>query len=272
MNPSDLPRPPHRFGEYSPVLAMELCQFCADTKIPTLGDGPGRWVRDLAHDRCMILDRPDYIAVLFRSSDNSRNWISNLNASRVDAAQQLVSLRGAVHRGFLIAVEQFEGFVLDTVTALQNNASRPRPVYFAGHSRGGPLAMLAAALFQLPYVLGVYTYGAPRWCDKVAAREYDFILGRATHKHVRNNDIVPNLPPWRLGWQHVGRLNYIDRRGRLHRDVHSLPLWDRVLGAVEDIGRPGLDAFKDHSGDNLDSYLLPLEEAVGVTRDEFGVS
>lgn len=271
MTPSQVTETFHQHGVYSAAMAMHLVHLCADVKRHDLASDETRRVIDIGRDRCVVFDRGSYLAVVFRSTDNGANWLSNFSIGKAEHADQNFRFAGRLHTGFHRATLQFPTAIADALEDFQaRTPGRPRPVYFAGHSRAGPLCSIAAMLLDAAYTQAVYTYGAPRWCDKVMAREYDMRLGRCTFKHVNNNDVVPNLPPWRLGWQHVGRLNYIDRRGEVHRDVHTLPLWDRFMGRVEDFGRPGLDAIKDHSGEDLDAYILPLERAAGVTREEWG--
>lgn len=271
MTPSQVNEPFHQHGVYSAAMAMHLVHLCADVKRHDLASDDTRRVIDIGRDRCVVFDRGSYLAVVFRSTDNGANWLSNFNISKAEHGDETTRIPGRIHKGFYGTATGFLAFIHHALESFQaKRPGRPVPVYFSGHSRGGPLTSIAALLLGTAYTLGTYTYGAPRWCDKVMAREYDMRLGRCTFKHVNNNDIVPHSPPWRLGWQHVGRLNYIDRRGEVHRDVHPLPFWDRFMGRLEDLGRPGLDAIKDHSGDNLDAYILPLERAAGVTREEWG--
>ncbi len=271
MTPSQITESFHSYGVYSAAMAMHLVHLCADVKRHDLASDETRRVIDIGRDRCVVFDRGSYLAVVFRSTDNGSNWLSNFYVGKSENGLPCLRVAGRMHKGFFLTTQDFLREISIAILEFQaRDPGRPRPVFRAGHSRAGPLTSIAAMLLDTAYTQAVYTYGAPRWCDKVMAREYDMRLGRCTFKHVNNNDVVPNLPPWRLGWQHVGRLNYIDRRGEVHRDVHTLPLWDRFMGRVEDFGRPGLDAIKDHSGEDLDAYILPLERAAGVTREEWG--
>ncbi len=245
-----------RGNEYSPSLCLAVAEACAaiyDPKWKPLEEVRTKTERVAA---VKISDR--VLAVVFRGSDNTANWINNLKIAHTrDAAETFNG--GRVQAGYESAWSgELARPVAEMVGSLDAKA-KELALFVCGHSRGGALAMRGAVdLTKRADVRSVYTFGAPRWCDKVAAREYDMVLGQRTFKVVNNNDVVPSLPPWRLGWQHVGRMIYIDRKGKVTPDVHTRPFFDRLLGAVADLGRPGLDSIKDHSGGGMRSYLVPL--------------
>ena len=120
-----------------------------------------------------------------------------------------------VHGGFNAALEEvWTG--LDR--HLGNEQARmPRPLWVTGHSLGAALATLAAGrlagrpAFQLK---GVYTFGSPR----VASRTFGESLRVPVYRFRHDSDIVPHLPPPGL-YEHLGRLQFIDGAGHLHRDV-----------------------------------------------------
>jgi hypothetical protein len=82
-----------------------------------------------------------------------------------------------------------------------------RPL-FTGHSLGGALATLAAALHGPDYL---YTFGSPR----VGDRDFATSMQAVNHaRYVDCCDLVTKVPPTEvLGYEHVGRLHYIDRHG-----------------------------------------------------------
>jgi triacylglycerol lipase len=83
---------------------------------------------------------------------------------------------------------------------------------FTGHSLGAAFATLAAALHVPDYL---YTFGSPR----VGDRDFANSMQAVNHaRYVDCCDLVAKVPPTELigielGYEHVGLLHYIDRRG-----------------------------------------------------------
>lgn len=108
---------------------------------------------------------------------------------------------GRVHAGFLAALDDrglYAALAADVAAAVG-------PVFVAGHSLGGGLALLAGARFVAERVvpaerLRVVTFGCPRAGDAAFAEAYPVRARRVVH----GRDLVPSLPPRRLGYQHVG--------------------------------------------------------------------
>lgn len=245
-----------RGNEYSPSLCVAVAEACAAVYDPKWSPLDEVLTET---ERVAALPIKDLaLAIVFRGSNNTPNWINNLKAAHTrDAARG--SNGGRYHLGYEAAWSTVLGRPVLEMLERRRCETKHMPIIVSGHSRGGALAQRSSIdLHKRADVRSVYTFGSPRWCDKVAAREYDMVLGQRTFKVVNNNDIVPSLPPWRFGWQHVGRMVYIDRKGAVTPDVHTRPFFDRLLGAFADIGRPGLDSIKDHSGGNMRSYLVPL--------------
>lgn len=93
-------------------------------------------------------------------------------------------------------------------------AGQLEALYITGHSLGGALAVLAAALIyserQLaglrPLLKGVYTYGQPMVGGPTFARHFDEKFGKKLFRHIYGNDIVPRLPPITTGkFAHFGQ-------------------------------------------------------------------
>ncbi|XYH95027.1 lipase family protein [Sorangium sp. So ce1128] len=87
-------------------------------------------------------------------------------------------------------------------------------LYITGHSLGGALAVIMAALVEVTFDLadirrklrGVYTYGQPMVGDKDFADRFDGVFGKKLFRHVYRQDIVPRLPPITTGsFRHFGQ-------------------------------------------------------------------
>ena len=147
----------------------------------------------------------------------ARDWWIDARVQRVDCAQG-----GQVHAGFLHALDaiwpQLQG-VLDQA---------PR-WWCTGHSLGGALAALAAARVSASdaQLAGAITFGQPRVGDAASAAQ----LAQLPLLRVVNAcDLVPELPPTALGYEHAGQLRHLDaqRRQNYSRSVRSY--WSRLPG------------------------------------------
>ncbi|WP_437896377.1 lipase family protein [Sorangium sp. So ce124] len=80
-------------------------------------------------------------------------------------------------------------------------------LYITGHSLGGGLAVLAAALIQddeafqvvREKLRGVYTFGQPMVGDSAFDLAHREILNKILFRHIYRRDIVPRLPPFSMG-------------------------------------------------------------------------
>jgi hypothetical protein len=162
-----------------------------------------------------------------------------------DCARVVLEDGSRVHRGFHTAA----GALLATLRA-RGLAETPRRWWLCGHSLGGAIAVLAAdALQSLPgqTVAGVLTLGQPRVGD---ARHVER-LGRLPFpilRLVHGCDVVPAVPPERLGFAHVPgeRVFLPERRANYPATAlqHLLGAWGRLrhgVGALSPV------ALQDHA-------------------------
>lgn len=131
------------------------------------------------------------------------NWITNLNVG--NRARD-------IHRGFEDAVDAVWN---DIAAALRPNTP---PLFIAGHSLGGALAVIAAERLRRELKIepaAIYTFGAPRVGTAGFAGAYNACgLGDRTYRLIHGLDIVPTLPPSALGFRHVGRMILCERGSR----------------------------------------------------------
>lgn len=168
---------------------------------------------------------------------------------------------GKAHKGFLEALTGVWPRIQDTLSEYRS----AQPLWIGGHSLGGALAQLTGARLQLQAqipVQGVYTFGQPRAGNYSFATALDQALEGQAIRFINNNDIVPHvpLPGLLLRYWHTKHLIYIDAEGKLNP---NLPLWKRLQkgfqGAIQDLGKLGPDALKDHA---INNYVHQIRESV----------
>jgi pimeloyl-ACP methyl ester carboxylesterase len=147
--------------------------------------------------------------------DNPGNWISDFKILRTGTG---------VHTGFSEATAA----VWSLLSAILEPA---KEIYFCGHSLGAAIAGLAAYRFVtekpngdkrsaeersdcLGRVRGVFVLGMPRVGDAAFAAQYNALLGKRTFRLVHGRDIVPRVPPFSIGFRHVGRVLACTSLGR----------------------------------------------------------
>jgi hypothetical protein len=87
-------------------------------------------------------------------------------------------------------------------------------LYLTGHSLGGSLAVLAAALIHSdeelrelrPLLRGIYTFGQTMVGDPTFSRTFQREFGNKLFRHVYGSDVFPHLPPRTAGiFEHFGQ-------------------------------------------------------------------
>ena len=201
-------------------------------------------------------ETPDEIVVAFRGTlpPGSPNpgqvildWASDVDAVLVTGTG---GCPGNVHQGFQAALDTLWPQIQPAVKT-RSDASPSKPIYVTGHSKGGPLANLAAmrlrAMFPVPPApaiakpILVATFAGARPGDDAFATAYDAAIPNSA-RYEYADDIVPHLPPsgefvamfrnipdigpvvqhLTLGYASVGDLHFIDWSGNLVADTPLL--------------------------------------------------
>lgn len=153
---------------------------------------------------------------------------------------------GAVHAGFVWALEAAWSEILPALTAIEERAI---PLYITGHSLGGALAVLAAA--RWPAARAVVTLGCPRVGDADFAAWFHAF--RPPHyRIVRGADVVPWLPLFAMSYRHDGPADYLPDDGTFRT---NLPGWKVAVHALRS-WRPGR-AVGDHAASGYVEALVP---------------
>jgi triacylglycerol lipase len=173
---------------------------------------------------------------------------ADLDLASVDAEPA-----GRIHRGFKREVDDLWPRLEQ---ALKNNTL---PVWFTGHSLGGAMATICASRCQLSAIKSnpsaLFTYGSPR----VGNRRYLDYVDVEAYRWVNNNDIVPRVPPWWLGYRHMGQEVYLNAYGEVRRLTAWQRMKDRWRGFLGGLAKWEFDHFTDHS---IVRYVEYIDRAV----------
>lgn len=123
------------------------------------------------------------------------NWLTDFN---------LLPRPDDIHTGFEDAVN---AVWQEVRSAVLTREVANGPLYITGHSLGGALAVVAASFLaddRLADVSAIYTFGMPRCGGQRFVEAYGDALSSRTYRFVHGDDIVPTVPPEKLGFRHVG--------------------------------------------------------------------
>ena len=107
-----------------------------------------------------VARRGNIVVVAFRGTEpiNADEWLSDVNCSQ----RAVENVPGSLHGGFANALGEVSEQMLPAVAELAKDEKAQ--LFITGHSLGGALAVLAAALLHFgsrQRIAGVFTYGQP---------------------------------------------------------------------------------------------------------------
>ena len=200
----------------------------------------------------------DHDAVVICRGTEPNEW-NDIKAD-VNVWTVLAESVGRVHRGFKEEVDTLWPLI---EAALAENANT---TWFTGHSLGGAMAAICAGRCMRSKIesnpAGLYTFGSPR----VGSRRYvNHCRFPEYYRWVNNNDIVTRIPPIWMGYQHAGRLMYLDSNGKFRPRLSGVGRSkDRWRGFWRGLKSGKLDPLTDHLSCN---YILYLANAVAAAKD-----
>jgi len=218
----------------------------------------------------------DMIIVAFRGTepDQLADWL--VNAEIIQKPWRIFFSDpdlGLVHHGFM----QNTAFVGEQLSQFVSITRTGQPLWIAGHSLSGAMALIVGAAFALSErqtVNGIYTYGRPRTGNRAFAVNCDCQSLQGIFRVVNSQDAVPHVPsafiPFLLVpphgpifYRHAGKLMHFDAAGRLRTD--SLLWWQTAFRIVKPrhqmnaqlrVAPRGFAPLDDHS---LTAYIQKLQ-------------
>lgn len=201
-----------------------------------------------------VAEGDEILVVVFRGTEDTLDWWTNLNTG-------FVTLQGGtrVHTGFFQAYWPIRDTIFEFLIAALRE--KKRPVYIAGHSLGGALALMATAELSnhedadvRDCIAACYTFGCPRAGDA----SFDLYVKAPLYRITSGVDLVPAVPPAIFGYRHVGDTRYFGKAGvsPSRRSPNTFQKIWRTLATLPALARSfKLQNIADHA---MGAYLAKL--------------
>lgn len=149
----------------------------------------------------------EHVVVVFRGSekptsmDGLKDWLLTnavnllvVPEGRIGTDFAAAGVGAKFHQGFMGALAEIWDQLYPAVDA--ELKKQERPLWVAGHSLGGAIALLAAWRFQRAFlnVHQVYTFGAPMIGNAAATDAFTKAFPGKIYRYVNTCDLVPRLP------------------------------------------------------------------------------
>lgn len=174
---------------------------------------------------CLVYD--DYNYVIPKGTDEVEDVFVDSSFVPADTSY------GKIHSGFF---QSALDVWYDLLMFLEKTDSLNKPTIFTGHSLGGAVAQVLAAIAYYEEFLNcelIMTFGAPRVAMSDFEERYEIEpINERTYRVVRFMDVVTGLPPLILGFRHVGNFIYINNDDEIQYEENGL--WSHVLDDMQD--------------------------------------
>lgn len=223
--PADLPTLRAAYSDRTSALMAYFAEFAYSRDIESQGriqlppefaalgfDRATSFHNGLTNGWAYIAESSSLIALVFRGTQSVADWETILHAWLIHPRDTDSRLR--VHQGFYGAFERLsdgQHGIKQKISELEASTSGRIPIYIAGHSLGGALAQIAAAVLGSDKIAACYTFGAPR----VGNRVFDLWVKPPSYRVINYADIAPQVPLWVpffLPYRHSGDPRYVPRR------------------------------------------------------------
>lgn len=217
-NPRDLPTLRAAYSDRTSALMAYLAAFAYDASIeasPPLQVPPllrslgfnqiWSFHNGLTNGWAYIAVSPDIIVLSFRGTQTKKDWEIDFQAALIhpDGADGKLLVHCGFYRAFRMLADGPSGLGA-AIAEIKNTSKSDVPIYIAGHSLGGALAQIAAAVFGDDRVAACYTFGSPR----VGNSYFDLWVKVPSYRVINFADIVPQVP-LAIEYRHSGDPRYL---------------------------------------------------------------
>lgn len=275
--PSDLPTLRAAYSDRTAALMADLAAFAYDTRIEAKGvlqvppelaafgfDKLTSFHNGMTDGWAYIAEGADLVALSFRGTSSTKNWDPDFRVTLIHPDNTDQQLR--VHEGFYRAfVKLNEGKlgIEDKMGAIKQATNGAVPIYITGHSLGGALAQIAAAVLGSDQVGACYTYGSPR----VGNSYFDLWVKVPSYRVLNYADIVPQVPV-PIVYRHSGDPRYMPDHAtpspyRFEPNLLERG-WQMIRGLIQLIRAGSILGIQDHA---IAAYCDKLN-AIAEARDQ----
>jgi len=170
---------------------------------------------DVDGAQCHIFYDDQDVVIAFRGTE-PKQW-SDVKADLL-ALKRKSNSEGRVHLGFLREINKLWESIEKELEDKPDHQ-----IWICGHSLGGAMATLCANRLKDSVPI-LYTYGSPRVGGPIFVERCDV----EHHRYRNNNDIVPTVPLWLMGFRHHGDLHYINYYG----NIRNLTFWQKFKDSM----------------------------------------
>jgi len=275
--PSDLPTLRAAYSDRTAALMAYLAAFGYDTRIEAKGvlqvppelavfgfDKLTSFHNGMTDGWAYIAEGADLIALSFRGTSSTKNWDTDFRVTLIhpDNTDQQLRVHGGFYRAFVKLNEGKLG-IEDKMDAIKQATNGAVPIYITGHSLGGALAQIAAAVLGSDQVAACYTYGSPR----VGNSYFDLWVKVPSYRVMNYADIVPQVP-LPIVYRHSGDPRYMPDHAtpspyRFEPNLLERG-WQMIRGLIQLVRAGSILGIQDHA---IAAYCDKLN-AIADARDQ----
>jgi triacylglycerol lipase len=276
--PTDLPTLRAAYSDRTAALMAYFADFAYSGSIETKGlISVPKGLSDLGFNRitafhnglsdgwAYVAESDLLIVLAFRGTRSIINWETNLHAWLIHPAGADPRLR--VHQEFYRAFETLSDGargIREKINEIEAATGGRIPIYFTGHSLGGALAQIAAAVLGSDQIAACYTFGSPRVGNYV----FDLWVKPPSYRLINYADIVPQVPfplLFVLDYRHSGDPRYMPDKvsGSPYRFEPNFfqRVWQFGKGVIQLIRTQSILGIDDHQ---IGEYCTKLDQIAGA--------
>jgi triacylglycerol lipase len=272
--PTNLPTLRAAYSDRTAALMGYLAGFAYDPRIAAPGplsvppellalgfDRLTSFHNGMTNGWAYIAQGKDLIVLSFRGTYSIQDWNTNFHVELIHPEHTDPRLR--VHKGFYEAFEKLSNGkqgIRSKIEEIRGETHEAVAIYITGHSLGGALAQIAAAVLGKDDVAACYTFGSPR----VGNSTFDLWVKVPSYRLINYADIVPQVP-FPLFYRHSGDPRYMpDAVTYTPYRFEPNPferVWQLLRGLFQLFRSWSILGIKDH---DIGEYCKKLNKIAGV--------